>query len=189
MASGKSTAAKHLKSLGAFVIDADRLGHEVYAPGEPAHARVLAAFGEDLVDADGFINRKLLGSRVFGDPQQLRRLTDIVWPEIRRLAENRIRAAKVDHRVLVLEAAVLLEAGWDQDCDEVWAVILAPELAVQRAVARDGLAEEAVRQRLDAQMSNAERQQRASCTINNGGDRHALARQLEIEWQRVMETA
>ena len=120
LASGKSTAARFLREQGAHVIDADVLGHRTYDPGSPAHAQVAAAFGRDVLAADGTIDRKALGGKVFGNPQELRRLTDIVWPAIRALAEDeiaKVRAAGTAPAI-VLEAAVLFEAGW-QDLGEI----------------------------------------------------------------------
>jgi hypothetical protein len=107
LASGKSTAARFLKEQGAHVIDADVLGHRTYEPGSPAHAQVAAAFGPDVLAADGTIDRKALGGKVFGKPQELKRLTDIVWPAIRALAEDeiaKVRAAGTP-RVIVLECS------------------------------------------------------------------------------------
>ena len=81
IASGKSTAAKLLGELGAHVIDADKLGHNAYAKGSDAFNSVVSVFGQDTVGDDGEIDRKVLGSKVFGSPESLKKLTDIVWPE------------------------------------------------------------------------------------------------------------
>ena len=112
IASGKSTAASFLRERGAHVIDADRLGHRAYEPDTEAFRAVVDAFGEDIVAADGQVDRRALGGKVFGKPQVLKQLTDIVWPEIRRLAEIEIEATLEEDpaRLVVLEAAVLLEA-------------------------------------------------------------------------------
>lgn len=187
IASGKSTAARYLAQLGAHVIDADRLGHQVYEPGTPGFHRVVDTFGSDVVGADGRIDRKVLGSKVFGQPERLKALTDIVWPEIRRLAEAEIADVQgADaNRIVVLEAAVLFEAGWQDAVDEVWAVVVPPDVAVARATARDGLSPEDVQRRIDAQMSNDERRQRADVVIDNSGDTETLLALLDREWLRV----
>ncbi|NWI16918.1 COASY synthase, partial [Crypturellus soui] len=91
--SGKSSIARYLEELGAFVIDADRLGHAAYVPGGPAYAQVVAAFGQEIVNEDGTINRKVLGAKVFGNQERLRALTDIVWPEIARLVKQQLAEA------------------------------------------------------------------------------------------------
>ena len=188
IASGKSTAARHLENLGAAVIDADKLGHRAYERGRPAFAQVVSAFGEDVVGADGEIDRKALGGKVFGDQAQLTRLTDIVWPAILALAKEEIAAAEAANAgVAVLEAAVLLEAGWQSEVDEVWAVTVAPEVAVARATARDGVAAAAVQARIDAQLTNAERAAKADVVIDNSGSEPALIDKLDRQWRRLAQ--
>ncbi|MEQ8483849.1 MAG: dephospho-CoA kinase [Pseudomonadales bacterium] len=187
IASGKSTVARHLAALGAHVIDADKLGHRAYEPDTEAFRAVVTAFGDDVVDGDGRIDRKALGAKVFGRPERLKQLTDIVWPEIGRLAAADIGAARERDPdvIIVLEAAVLFEAGWQRTVDEVWAVIVEPEVAVARACARDGLSPEDVRRRIDAQIGNDERRARADVVIDNSGDLDSLLAQVEAEWARV----
>ncbi|XP_009992491.1 PREDICTED: bifunctional coenzyme A synthase [Chaetura pelagica] len=126
--SGKTSIAKLLGQLGAFLIDADKLGHAVYVPGGPAYEQVVAAFGAEIVNEDGTINRKVLGAKVFGNQEQLKSLTDIVWPEIARMVKEQIREAEAQGRaVCVLDAAVLLEAGWQDMVHEVWTAIIPEE--------------------------------------------------------------
>ena len=185
LASGKSTAARHLRELGAHVIDADRLGHRVYAPGTAAHARIAEVFGPGVVAADGRIDRKALGAKVFGQPSELKKLTDIVWPAIRRLAAQEIAQARASASVIVLEAAVLIEAGWQDLGDEVWVNVVDREVAITRAMARDGANREAVEGRLDAQLSNAERMALADVVIENNGSEQDLLAQVRRHWQRV----
>jgi len=187
MASGKSTAARFLKEQGAYVIDADVLGHRTYEPGSPAHAQVVATFGRDILAADSKIERKALGAKVFGKPAELKKLTDIVWPAIRKMAEDEIAAACAagTHRVVVLEAAVLFEAGWDNAGDEVWVVIVERAIAIARAMQRDNLSQAAAEARLDAQLSNAERIARSDVVIDNNGTLEALLDQLRKHWQRI----
>jgi dephospho-CoA kinase len=187
MASGKSTAARFLKEQGAHVIDADVLGHRTYDVGSPAHAQVVAAFGRDVLAADGGIDRKALGSKVFGKPAALKKLTDIVWPAIRALAEAEIAHVKAAGaaRVIVLEAAVLFEAGWQNIGDEVWVNIVDRPVAIARAMQRDNLPQAALERRLDAQLSNAERIARADVVIDNNGAAEAMLAQLRRQWQRI----
>lgn len=191
IASGKSTVARELARRGARVIDADKLGHRAYEPGSEAQRRVIAAFGPEVRAADGTINRPALGARVFGQPAQLKRLTDIVWPEIRRLAEAEIAAiaAAEPNAVIVLEAAVLFEAGWESLVEECWVVMLERGTAVARAIARGGLTAEQALARIDAQLSDAERRARADVVIDNSGDEAALVRQLDAHWERARRIA
>ena len=189
IASGKSTAARHLGELGAHVIDADRLGHRAYEPDTAAFKQVVEVFGDAVVADDGTINRRALGSKVFGQPSELKKLTDIVWPEIRRLADLQIEAqrARQPDGVVVLEAAVLIEAGWQRSLDEVWVVAVESEVAIQRAMARDGLTPDEVRARLEAQTSNAERRRHANVVIDNSAGLDELHAQLDRQWERVAD--
>lgn len=187
LAAGKSTASRFLTDKGAYVIDADQLGHRVYDPGTQAYRRVIDAFGEDVVMVDNHIDRKKLGGIVFGNPDELKKLTDIVWPEIRRLAELEISGYEAldPDAVVVLEAAVLFEAGWEDIGDVVWVLIVDRETAIQRAMARDGADREAIEKRLDAQLSNEERSSRADVVIDNNSDEEGMIRQLEEAWQKL----
>ena len=187
LASGKSTAARFLKEQGAHVIDADLLGHRAYDPGTVSHGLVVKTFGDDVLAADGKIDRKVLGGKVFGKPDQLKRLTDIVWPEIRRLAENEIASVQQaePNRIIVLEAAVLFEAGWDDVGDEVWVNSVDRAVAIARAIARDNIPQSAIESRLDAQWSNEQRKARANAVIDNNGTTEEMLAQLRAQWQRL----
>tara|TARA_B100000953_G_scaffold254365_1_gene217888 strand:+ start:5020 stop:5619 length:600 start_codon:yes stop_codon:yes gene_type:complete len=187
IASGKSTAAKLLGELGAQVIDADVLGHEAYNPGTSAFQAVVQAFGEDIVAEDGSINRRALGGKVFGNDVALKRLTDIVWPEIRRLAELEIHKIRGENptAVIVLEAAVLFEAGWEDIADEIWVVVVEPEIAIERAMQRDGADRSAIEARINSQLSNEERTAKAHLIIDNSEDEEALVSRVKAAWKHV----
>ena len=191
IASGKSTAARYLEAQGAYLVDADRLGHRAYEPGAPAYQAVVDAFGPEVVEGDGRIDRQALGRKVFGRPEELKRLTDIVWPEIRRLAREEIEAARSEdpNRVVVVEAAVLFEAGWEDVMDEVWVVAVERDVAIRRATARDGLDEATVQHRIDAQLSNEDRAQRADLVLDNNSDPASLETQLDAALRRLVRTS
>ncbi|MEM7079586.1 MAG: dephospho-CoA kinase [Pseudomonadota bacterium] len=187
IASGKSTAAQLLGTWGAHVIDADKLGHRAYLKDTPAYFQVIETFGADCVGEDGEIDRKVLGSKVFGAGNRLDELTAIVWPAIRRLAEEEIQtvAAQDPKRVIVLEAAVLLEAGWQDLVDQIWVTIVERPIAIARASARDGIDAAAVEDRINAQLSNEERSAAAHEVIDNSQDEAHLTQQLERLWAQV----
>ena len=187
LASGKSTAATFLAEKGANVVYADKLGHQVYDPGTQAFREVIETFGEKIVAEDSHIDRKLLGSMVFGQPDELKKLTDIVWPQIRRLAELEIAGldAFYPDGIAVLEAAVLFEAGWEDIGDETWVVIVDREIAIERAMYRDHRDREGVERRLDAQLNNDERISKSDVVFQNNGDEQQLIDQLEKEWERI----
>jgi phosphopantetheine adenylyltransferase/dephospho-CoA kinase len=184
IASGKTTANRFLEEKGAVIIDADRLGHRVYDTGTQGYLRVIEAFGEDVVDDEHQIDRKILGSKVFGNPDGLKQLTDIVWPEIRRLAELEIVSYEAldPDSVVVLEAAVLFEAGWEDIGEQIWVITVEPEIAIERAMSRDGLNREAIEKRLAAQISNGARAEKADVLIDNSGTLDEMMTQLEAAW-------
>ena len=185
LASGKSTATQFLAEQGTYIIDADKAGHRVYEPGTRAYREVIATFGDDLIDDDHQIDRKILGSKVFGNQDALEKLTDIVWPEIRRLVEADIAEIRSTdpEGIVVLEAAVLFEAGWQDIGDETWVIVVDREVAIERSMARDGLSREAIENRLQAQLSNEERIAKADIVMENNLDQQALIDQLRAQWQ------
>lgn len=191
IASGKSTASEFLGSKGATIIDADKLGHRVYDTGTQGFLKVIEVFGDDILNGENQIDRKVLGSKVFGDPDGLKKLTDIVWPEIRRLAELEIDSLKIlqPDGVVVLEAAVLFEAGWEDIGDEIWVAVVDQDIAIARAMARDGLEREAVEKRIEAQLSNAERIAKADVVIENNGTLEEMIQQLEAAWLKSAPAA
>ena len=190
LASGKSTAAKYLEEKGASIIDADKLGHRVYDVGTQAYREVIETFGEDIVADNNEIDRKALGSKVFGQPDELRKLTGIVWPEIRRLAELEMAGfeAMNPEGIVILEAAVLFEAGWDSAGEEVWVVVVDRDVAIDRAMIRDGMDRETVEKRLDAQLSNEARIERADVVIENNGEPGEMLARLDEEWARLTDS-
>jgi dephospho-CoA kinase len=184
--SGKSVVRAMLAELGAAVIDADRVGHEVYLPGTPGFAAVVECFGRDVVDAEGRIDRPKLGSVVFSDPAELARLNAIVHPLIqaeieRRIAEERRRGTVP---AVIVEAAVLLEAGWDRLVDEVWLVAADREEVLRRLSASRGLSRAESEARLARQMSDEERRKAASVVIENRGSLDELRSSVADVWQR-----
>ncbi len=186
IASGKSTVTTYFRDRSVPVIDADLLGHRTYEPGSDTFNAVIAAFGEELRAADGTIDRRVLGGKVFGKPEELKRLTDIVWPGIRKLASEELAALEAAGNALaVLEAAVLFEAGWEDLVDEIWVVVVEPDTAVTRLATRNNLDEAAARARISSQLSNDERTGRAQIIIENNSSLDALNAAIEREWEQL----
>jgi len=188
IASGKSTVTSFFRERGIPVIDADILGHRTYDPGTETYQQVVETFGQDVVAADGTIDRKVLGSKVFGRPEELKKLTDIVWPGIRRLASEQLAEFEAaGNELVVLEAAVLLEAGWEDLVDEIWVVVVDPEIAVQRLAARNGLDPDAARARIASQLTNEERIARGDVIIENNGTLDELNARIQQAWDSLQE--
>jgi len=159
-ASGKSSVGRKMAGLGFGVVDCDKLGHQAYRPGEVAFQKIVKEFGQDVVAGDGNIDRRALGGIVFSEKGRLEKLNQIVWPEISRMAReraNELWAGGSGCEVVVLDAAVLLEAGWEQQCHEVWVCVVPRAEAVKRIVERDGKTEMEAERRIDSQLSNQER--------------------------------
>jgi dephospho-CoA kinase len=186
IASGKTTVTKFFRDRGVPIIDADILGHRTYDPGTDTFNAVVEAFGQELVAADGTIDRRVLGGKVFGKPEEMARLTGIVWPGIRKLAGEELSGLEVaGNTIACLEAAVLFEAGWEDMVDEVWVVVVEPDEAVRRLGERNGLDEAAARARIESQLSNAERRARAQVVIENNGTFEELTERIHEAWQAL----
>lgn len=181
--SGKSTVAGILAELGAHVIDADRIGHQVYRPGTDGFRRVVEEFGPGIVGADGTIDRPALGRIVFADPAALGRLNAIVHPLIVEELARRVAAAREGEKPIVVEAAILAEAGWRSLFDRLWVVSVRPETAIARVVASRGLIRADVERRIAAQMPDAERRRLADVVIENEGDVAGLRARVEDAWK------
>jgi dephospho-CoA kinase len=183
---GKSTVAQFLEEQGATVISADLLGHEVYTPGRPSYHELIEAFGNDIVAPDGAIDRKNLGSIVFADPKELAKLNAIVHPRMKGMMRERLQEMEAEGlTVAVIEAAILLEAGWDDLTDEIWVTVAPPEIAARRVAERSNLPIEQVMERINAQMTNEERTERANVTIDTSGDMDSTRRQAADKWTEL----
>ncbi len=182
--SGKSEASGILRELGALVIDADIVGHETYRNGRPAWDEIVEVFGDVVIGSDGEIDRTELGRIVFDDPVNLKRLTDIVWPKIREELKDRMEE-ELDGGgtdVLIVEAAVLFEAEWENLFDEIWVVTAREKDVLERLERQRNQKPEQTRARVRAQMTNEEREQRADVMVRNHEDRAALAATVKKLW-------
>src|SRR5579863_2039472 len=187
--SGKSTVAQILGEFGATILDADKVAHTTYAPGASAYDAVIAAFSAEIVAADRTIDRRKLGAIVFGKPEQLNKLTSIVWPatreSIRRnVAELRASGAKLP---IVVEAAILIEAKWQPLFDEIWLVRASREQVVARIESQRGLKPAETEARIRAQLSDEERSKHATVVIENNGSLEELRQLLKTVWAEALK--
>ena len=186
IASGKSTVVELLSEFGAVTIDADKLGHQTYEPGTDTFNAVVQTFGDEIVAEDGSIDRRVLGGKVFGQPDELKRLTDIVWPGIRALAAAELeRLAAAGTEIAVLEAAVLLEAEWQDLVDEIWVVVASPHVARERLMARNNLSAEDADARINSQLSNDERLAQADVVIDTDCALVEVRGRVESAWSAL----
>ena len=186
--SGKSTVSKILSEFGAPILDADKVAHTTYAPGGAAYDAVIAAFGTEIVAPDRTIDRKKLGAIVFGNPEQLNKLTSIVWPAtfeaIRaKVAEVRASGAKTP---IIVEAAILIEAKWQSIFDEIWLVRASRQAVIERIEHQRGLKPAEIEARIRAQLSDEERAKHASLVIENNGSLEELREVLGQVWSDAL---
>jgi phosphopantetheine adenylyltransferase/dephospho-CoA kinase len=189
IASGKSTVADRLRELGAVVVEGDQLGHRVYEPGTSGFEQVVNAFGHDIVAEDGTIDRRILGGKVFGAPEEMERLNGVMWPAIRELAEAEFaKIAEEDpDAVIVFEAAVMIEAEWQDMVAEVWVVTTKQETAIERLKSRNGLNREQALARIESQMSNRQRNEFADVKFDNSDTEEKLRGKVEYHWKRLLK--
>ena len=186
--SGKSTVAGMVEQLGAAILSADLTGHEVYAPGRPAWQEIVDAFGRDVVATDGTIDRAKLRNIVFSDPKELARLNAITHPRMKEIMHGKIEVlGREGAEVVVLEAALLFDAGWDDLTDEVWVTVTLPTVAAERAAKRSGIpvVEQVLERIQKAQMNDAERIARSDVQINTDCTIDETREQVEQEWNRL----
>jgi len=184
IATGKSTVLDILRELGAHVIDADAVTRRIMRRGEPAFDQIVAAFGPQIVDAGGELDRGALGRRVFADPVALRTLERIVHPLTLAAIRREIDASTAG--VVVVEAIKLIESGFaDEVGDSLWVVDAPAEVQLQRLVERRGMSREEALQRIAAQPPQAEKLLQADVVIENAGSLEETRRQVYEAWVRI----
>ena len=186
---GKSSVTEAFQSLGAAVINADLLGHDAYLPGTIGFEEVVTEFGQEIVGSDGQIDRKKLGPIVFSDSSKMDRLNEIMHPLIRDLIDERLVSLEsTQNKVAVVEAAILIEAGWKSLFDEVWVVISDREEVINRLGVRNGLSREDALKRIDSQMSNNERIEHGDVVVENTGSMEDLQTRVNSLWSKRIST-
>lgn len=181
---GKSEVSRLLESLGATLINADQIGHEAYIPHSETWNLVVDAFGEEILQDNGEIDRRKLGAIVFSDPEEMAKLNGIMHPRMARMVSDRIDHFREDGvEVVVVEAAVLFEAGWETLVDEVWSTDSPVEAVVERLQAARGIAPEEAQKRIASQMDREERLDRSDVVVNNSGNVEDLERTVRGLWE------
>jgi len=180
LASGKSFVGQALAGLGCHLIQADEIGHQVLEPGGEAYDPVVAEFGPDILTSDGSIDRRRLASAVFGHPERLAALTALVHPPIIR-RENELTeqlAAQEPGAIVVVEAAVMIEAGSHTRFDKLIVAVCTHEQQIERAVERDGLSREQALARIERQMPLEEKRKLADHVVDTSDSRENTLRQV-----------
>ena len=168
--SGKTEVSKILESFGARIINADTLGHRIYRKNTKAWTKIVEEFGETILDTNGNIIRSELAKRVFSSKNELDKLNNICHPEIKNLVITELN--KLDSKkanVVVVEAAILIEANWQNIVDEVWLIDSKTSNIFDRVKKRDKIDDQAIKARTDSQMNHTERSEYADEVITNNG--------------------
>jgi len=187
IATGKSTVSAMFAHLGARVIDADLLAREVVAPGQPAHAAIVKEFGPEVLQADGYLDRKRLGAIVFADAERRKRLEAITHPAIRQRQARILSVFEEEafEGVVIWDVALLFETGGDAAMDKIVVAYADEAIELERLMARDGIGEAAARARIQSQMPVAEKAKRAHYVIDNSGTRAATQAQVRQVFQAL----
>ena len=182
---GKSSATKFLAQQGYPCIDADQVAREVMLPGSPCLAQLQEAFGADILDETGALRRRLLADRAFATPEGTRLLTELTQPEILRRIEADLQCAQeAGAELAFVDGAVIVGSPFQARCDELVLITAPYEVSVQRICARDGIAPEMARRRLDAQTPLE--QLRAAATIEIAND--GTPQQLQARIRELLQT-
>ena len=185
IACGKSTVSKALRALGACIIDADALAHELSQPNQALFNAYVQRFGMAIVTPGGTLDRAAIARLIFTDPTMRAEVEQISHPLIRRAVEERLRMAeKEQKRAAVLDVPLLFEAGWEVLTDEVWVVSLPEAAQLVRLMERDpAMTEEEARARIAAQMPLSEKRARADVVIDNSGTKEETLHMIERIWR------
>jgi dephospho-CoA kinase len=184
--SGKSTLAALLAERGALVIDADRLGHEALMPGEPAWREVVDQFGDEVLAAGSMdIDRKVLGRIVFGDPNKLAALNAITHPVIMRKIAETLEASQRTDRIVILDAALIVELGLVDSLDAI--VVVASDTDIRRArLMKDrGMSRDEIDERIRAQAKPEDLIAKADIVVTNDGSLEELTKEADRVWAEL----
>ncbi|BBB93389.1 MAG TPA: dephospho-CoA kinase [Methylomusa anaerophila] len=186
IASGKSTVSGMLKDMGAYIVDADKLAREIAAKGKPTWREIVNRFGDGILDPNGEIDRKRLGQMVFADEVLRKELENITHPRIKEAAYAEIEKAKADgYKVIVIDAPLLIEAGWEKMVQTVWVVYVDENTQITRLLERDKISLAAALTRIRAQMPLKEKINYADVVIDNSKGLDNTLAQVMSAWRDI----
>ena len=187
LASGKTFVGHALADLGCYLIEADKLGHDVLAPGGEAHDAVVHEFGDAILDQEGNIDRRKLSALVWDQPERLAKLNSLVHPAVwKREDQKMAEIEKSDPQaIVVVEAAILVETGSYKQFDRLIVVTCTAEQQMERAVKRGPYGKEEVRARLSRQLPLAEKIRVADYVIDTSGDKEHTLEQVRAVYSSL----
>lgn len=191
--SGKSTVAHRLESLGAKIIDADQVARKVVLPGSPGLREIADVFGPGVIDGQGQLDRKKMGSLVFADPRAREKLNNITHPRIKEEIKREINAFNKESQnssgpgVLVIDAALLIEVGLNHHVDEIWVVKVGRNEQIERLAKRDGLSSNEANRRIASQLPQEDKIRLATRVIDNTGEKGETIKQVDRYWNDMLK--
>lgn len=183
--SGKSLVRKMLEHLGALTIDADELAHLAYLPGNPGYDAVVKRFGSQVLDEQGFIDRRELGRLAFNDQRVLKELEEIIHPLVVRAVKSMLEFSPMP--IVAVEAIKLLESGLKELCESIWIVDTPREILVERLMEARGMTKKDILARLESQANFSTFQDERAATITNHGGRICLWNEVRARWENLAE--
>lgn len=178
---GKSLVLSYLENkFGAVIVETDKLAHELQKPGEICYSKIVDEFGSGILDNNGIINRMNLGRIVFADEAKLKRLNEIVHPEVLLRLKEMIAREKSD-KLFVIESAILFESGLDKLCDETWYIYVEESVRRQRLRESRGYSEEKIDSIMSSQMSEKFFREKCNIIIDNSNGAESTFKQIREE--------
>ncbi|MEJ1155333.1 dephospho-CoA kinase [Microbacterium marmarense] len=191
IASGKSTIARFLRERGAIIVDADQIVRDVQQPGAPVLTRIAEEFGDEMINVDGTLDRARLGAAVFGDPDAVARLNEIVHPAVRTEAARQFKAAfaQSPDAIVVYDVPLLAETRIEEPWDLVIVAHAPAPMRRQRLIVQRGMSEAAADARINSQVSDDARLAIADVVVDTSGTMEATAAQVAQVWNQLTASA
>lgn len=181
--SGKTTVAKIFQSFGAQIIDADKIAHSCISPRRQAYKKIIDTFDKDIFSKDRTINRRKLAWMIFNNKNLLRRLNNIIHPEVIKIIKSQIKASRV--KIIVLDAPLLLEAGLRGIVDKLIVVKITQDIQITRVQNKTALSKADILKRIRAQISQNVKLRFANFVIDNSGTIQNTKKQVIRIWKKL----
>jgi dephospho-CoA kinase len=192
IACGKSSVVAIINQLGARTLDADQVTHRLQQPGTRVYHQIIARFGNDvLIESNGPIDRKKLGSIVFSNPQALKELEHIVHPAVQSEVKTwllDVSSRANTKQIAMIDAIKLLESGWKSYCDAIWVVTSLQDQQIRRLMKTRGMTEQEATCRIMVQSSQESKISQADVVLDNSGTLASLREQVETAWGQILHT-
>lgn len=186
IATGKTTIAKYLYGLGAYIIDADEIGRIVVKKGTEGYNKIFDVFGSQYFFPDGELDRKKLGKLVFNNALELEKLNKITYPLIKRQIKRILSLLREEkQKIVIIDAAILIESGWYSMVDQVWLVVIDKTTQIQRLMERNHLSYREALSIINSQMDSKEKEKYSDRIIYNVGDEASVLNQIKVYWDEL----